>query len=635
MSGIWGYISLRKEEPKVNLLRAWNKAYGSVEQFSCSGGWGLGFFYDEMSSVENAMQKLDITSNICGVSDSLIYNRSNLDKMGILNFLSDSDFLLRYIETEGVKELKRVNGDFSGAIVNHEKNQLLLFRDHVGVRPLYYWYTNEMVIFSSDIRGLIALDEVDKSVCEASLYETACGIRLVRTEETEFEHIFCVPPGGYVSFSVFDGKIKIKKDTYWKLEKKRIPKMSRSDYAKKLRELITESIQRRLDVFPGIVGSELSGGLDSSVISILINRLGREGVYYSWSVSPEELPYVKGDERLGIKAVCEKEGISCIYKKMESEGLSGKESILAQKMDNIGLNSYEKDGLLLGYVMPTYFNTPTLTSASYSIGKNGARCIFTGHGGDEGVSHRSNPFEMLYNGEIYHFLRHNWSLSHGKKHRISKTFRYVVNEISYGLKQMFGPVKNPLSPTGILSVDFEKRGRKFPLNRGIFAFDPIKYIRGGGSGNRLDNTSLQGAYSNIRYVFPFLDKEVLEYAVSIPRYTFHKKSINRFVYREAFKDILPKSILTCFVKEDVSEMSLETESDEEKNQQLKDELEFSLKYIDLPFWKNYLNMEEILKWTQRDFSSDEERESAMELAIFLSYCSRINNMIKKCPLAKI
>lgn len=80
----------------------------------------------------------------------------------------------------------------------------------------------------------------------------------------------------------------------------------------RLRELITDSVKRRLDVFPDIIGAELSGGLDSGVIDILINRLGREAVYYSWSFSPQDLPDVPNDERQVIADICEQENIICI-----------------------------------------------------------------------------------------------------------------------------------------------------------------------------------------------------------------------------------------------------------------------------------------------------------------------------------
>ena len=64
-----------------------------------------------------------------------------------------------------------------------------------------------------------------------------------------------------------------------------------------------------------------------------------------------------------------------------------------------------------------------------------------------------------------------------------------------------------------------------------FSYDPVSYIHQGGSRNRLDNVALYGAYNGVRYLIPYLDYRVIDYAVSIPRYQYLRGRRNRFVFR--------------------------------------------------------------------------------------------------------
>ena len=84
---------------------------------------------------------------------------------------------------------------------------------------------------------------------------------------------------------------------------------------------------------------------------------------------------------------------------------------------------------LSGQALPPYINALTISETSEFINKSGAKVVFTGHGGDEGISHRCNVYEMFYYTEYYHFFRYMWSLSHGQKGRIFKTLKSSYEKI--------------------------------------------------------------------------------------------------------------------------------------------------------------------------------------------------------------
>ena len=108
----------------------------------------------------------------------------------------------------------------------------------------------------------------------------------------------------------------------------------------------------------------------------------------------------------------------------------------------------------------------------------------------------------------------------------------------------------------LLRNDFcEKYGTEYlPLR--YFVYDPISYINHGGSRLRLDNAAVLGAYSGCRYIFPYMDYRVMDFAVSIPRYQYLRGRKNRYIFRESFKDIMPLSLYRQKCKEDVSNRNI-------------------------------------------------------------------------------
>ena len=253
-------------------------------------------FKDYSSGSQSFLSKKD---EKVGVSDCLIFS-------DVPDSASDENFIFTSICNNGIDTLNTINGDFAGAIWDSVNNELLLYRDHLGVRPLFYYLSNERVIFSSDIRGLTSLDYVDTTIDENWVFYNVVNVELPSTTDTEYLHVKCVPPGGYVKFSFANGSIRMQSGNYWIPGSKKIRMKGREAYAKELRRLVDDAVKIRANATNLRVGAELSGGLDSGVISLVLANMNKECFYYSWSPSPEDLPYAKGDERLIINDICDK-----------------------------------------------------------------------------------------------------------------------------------------------------------------------------------------------------------------------------------------------------------------------------------------------------------------------------------------
>ncbi len=631
MSGIYGFVQTAAATVEAGLamkrMQRWNRAYGrDREEVYAEEGFGVGCACEKLSADRTESSPVLRENGMYAVLDALLYNREELEKKcGTEKKLSDEELLLSYIGCCGADALCGVNGDFAGAVYDEQEGSLLLFRDHMGVRPLYYFVSETAVFFSTDLRGLLAVEQVDAALNEEWIYKNVGGFITVNSENTEFAHIFCVPPGGYLKLL---GKTCIQiteKKRYWQAGNRKLRFSSEAEYRGKLRELVTDAVKRRLDAVSGMVGAELSGGLDSGVIDILIHRLGRECVYFSWSPSPEEVPYAKEDERLVIADICRQEGITCRFGKRHLD--VGMESSIAEgtRLAMPDLNPEEPPAMR--YALPPYINALTICEAAQDIRKNGAKVVFTGHGGDEGVSHRCNPYELFYHHEYYHFFRLMWSGAYQKKPRVFYALKNCRKTLKTARKELKEPFRTPFGVPEFLNKEFAKgfSEKKMPVL--TFAYDAKKYVADGYSRSRLDNVALLGAYCGVRYLVPYLDYRVIDFAVSIPRHLYMRRDRNRYIFREAFRDIMPESLYSLRGKEDNSKKNMEKNPDwyEEFAKRKED----TVKKLDRAFWEKYLDYEQIDAWLQRGKPSEEEcfHEKAILQSLFS--CALLQNLAEK------
>lgn len=627
MSGIYGGWMPKEHvsqyDKDINRLLLWNKAYGEEgEECFVSNDLCLGCFLEKLSLSAEKTSPVIKKNGKYAVVDAVIYNREELIEKGQFDSsLADEELLFLYIEKFGMQELHNINGDFCGAVMDAPGKKITLFRDHMGIRPLFYYADDERVVFSTDIRGLLSMELVDDSVDEEWLCDRITNDGVMGTESTEFEYINSVKPATYIDFTWENGVIHIQKNEYWKLGHKKIKLSSEEEYIARLRELITDSLKRRLDAVSGLVGAEMSGGLDSSVIDVLIKRFERECVYFSWAASPEVLPMGEEDERLIIDSICKREGITCNYGGVKVA--INRESTIAQKMLQIGMEPYFNESTSLAYVLPPYINTLQICETALYINGRGARVVFSGHGGDEGVSHRCNPYELFHHKEYIHYLKHMWSTTKGTKNRVYRTLLRCHKNLFVSRKTLINPYLGVYGVKDILKQDFYDKYDKQKKSSLKFAYDAIGYIMDGGSRNRLDVTALLGAYSGVRYMFPYLDYRVIDYAVSIPRHMYLKNQKKRYIFREAFKDLLPETLYASESKEDKSWRSYVREPIQ--NDTYVERKKSILEKLDRQYWERYLNWEALEEWaTQAQAEVDEMRETAISRCV--SYCLQLQNV---------
>ena len=195
-----------------------------------------------------------------------IYNtkelRKNLEENGFdFSTHSDTEVLLKAYIHYGEDVVKHLNGIFAFAIWDSKKQELFFARDHFGVKPFFYTYTNNTFIFASEIKAIFKYPGIEKVLDNQGISELF-GIGPAHTPGTTiFKDIYELKPA---HFGIFN-RSGIFLQEYWKLVSKE-HKDSLGVTCDKIKYLLQDSITSQL-VSDVPICTFLSGGLDSSIIS--------------------------------------------------------------------------------------------------------------------------------------------------------------------------------------------------------------------------------------------------------------------------------------------------------------------------------------------------------------------------------
>jgi asparagine synthase (glutamine-hydrolysing) len=203
------------------------------------------------------------------VTDARIDNRPELAKQLELSasetrHMPDSLFIMKAYEKWGVECPAYLTGSFAGALWDDREQQLLLFRSHLGERPLYYYRTSDYIIFSSMPKGLFAHPQIQRRINEEYLADYMTNAPK-EAGSTLYQNIERLPQAHCL---LIQGD-RIRLHRYWQPDFSRECKFSRNeDYVDATRELLDRVIaDHSRSITP--VGVMMSGGLDSAAVAAL------------------------------------------------------------------------------------------------------------------------------------------------------------------------------------------------------------------------------------------------------------------------------------------------------------------------------------------------------------------------------
>ena len=183
---------------------------------------------------------------------------------------SDTETIVHAYEQWGDDCVHRLRGMFAFGVWDADRQRLLLARDRLGVKPLYWTHAGDRLIFASEIKAILESGFVTASVNEAALSEVL-ATRYTSGQETLFKGIYKLLPGHRLVFE--EGRAQVQQ--YWDLPldtpDPALERLGDRELVDRFRSLLQESIRLRLmaDVPLGVF---LSGGIDSAAVAALMAR---------------------------------------------------------------------------------------------------------------------------------------------------------------------------------------------------------------------------------------------------------------------------------------------------------------------------------------------------------------------------
>jgi asparagine synthase (glutamine-hydrolysing) len=290
MCGIVGVgAPLRTEKLKsvVNRMNAAIVHRGPDDEGTWAGeGFAFGMRRLSIIDLSGGHQPMwDESTGIGIVYNGEVYNyraiRLSLEQVGVhFQTTSDTEVVLKSCSLKGMKAVHDWNGMFAVACWNADERKLYLIRDRIGVKPLYYYYDGEMLIFASEIKALLASGLFRPRLNQQAIWDYLT-FRYVPSPETVWQGIWKLPPAHILEWSPNTAPSIHR---YWETDVLSLdPNEPVNQKAKQFEDLFLDCVEKRLIAADVPVGVLLSGGLDSSSIAAAAVELGHKQ-FHTFSV---------------------------------------------------------------------------------------------------------------------------------------------------------------------------------------------------------------------------------------------------------------------------------------------------------------------------------------------------------------
>ena len=217
-------------------------------------------------------------SGACITYNGETYNfrnlRSELERGGIrFDTQTDTEVVLSGYEAWGRDVLRRLRGMFAFALWDPAENRLLLARDRLGIKPLYYYRGEHCLLFASEVRALLASGLVPRRLDGTALWQYL-GYQSLPAPRTIIDGVRALEPGHWMSVGV-NGTVA--QGEYWNMlaAARRPADVSPRDARARIGALLRDSVAAHM-VSDVPVGAFLSGGIDSSAVVALMREAGHQ-----------------------------------------------------------------------------------------------------------------------------------------------------------------------------------------------------------------------------------------------------------------------------------------------------------------------------------------------------------------------
>ncbi len=549
MCGITGYISNETLNTQAMLHSLQHRGPNH------HAGYNDHFNNSEIFLGHTRLSILDLSNNgnqpmfsedkqIVIVFNGEIYNFEELKqtyfKQDYFHSKTDTEVVLKLYQKFGIQFINQLNGDFAISIYDKHLQKLFLIKDHVGVKPLYYYTNGSKFIFGSEIKSIIA-SGIKTSLADDELLNYFV-FKYTPKNNTLYKNIYRVAPGSYLEYDLT--KHLFETQRYWKLEKNNTySNLSYHDAKDVLYTLVENSTKSRL-ISDVPIGNFLSGGLDSSIIAYFIKN--RHDIQH----------YCARKSEIDLK----KEGTTSDYyyadklaKEWHLKLLEANISSEEANIDLIKKTLYFSDDLIAdGSQIPSYLITKEASQTSKVILSGmGADELFLGYAGHMLTLLSENVMAKMPFGLSGLLYKQAAKVNQGKGkflayrryiHKIGKYGNYP--NYRYGILNLVGDFENSCSVYSGNRTNLESMlSAYFPENEDVFdsltRFEIENVLV-----KNLHYTDRTSMANSVECRVPFLDKHIVEFAYSIQRsYKLSNTGTSKRILKDAFKQQLPNYII--------------------------------------------------------------------------------------------
>lgn len=516
-------------------LNHWNADDKGIWQSEQVGMGHLMLWNTPESLQEKPPYQSPYSKNVIVADARIDYRDELIAKFGIMpDSLTDSALILAAYEKWGEGCVKHLYGDFAFVIWDARKQQLFCARDQIGVRPFFYYHDEHCFVWASEMKGIFE-HLGGKPAYDPHYIKMVLHLARNENHATPYTSIKMLRPGHYMTLS--NNQLDIRQ--YWDLDIHRtVTEKTDQDYFERVRSLFYDAIQQRMrTAFP--LGSQLSGGLDSSGIAAIAHRFSkqRNSKFYSFTYVTTDAYKKMGkfDEREDAQKVIKHIGIENPVFIASSSGLSYME-YLERELAIV-------DGPYQGLLAFMMFDLGIETQS------RNIRTVLSGHNGDLIVTAKAKGYIA----------------EHIKKHRYGAAIRAIQSQhignpifnIFRFLKQTavayfgeylpvhYGKKRITLKDQFVSSKIIEQKKQRVRIMR--YPSDVRKYQykvfhwAGGNSRCFIENIMMKPVKAEMTY--PMFDVKLIEYCLALPVHLKVRDGVNRYFYRRMMEDILPNDIL--------------------------------------------------------------------------------------------
>lgn len=544
MCGIAGFISQKYTREELSTATHCIQHRGPDGEglfFETKNGWNTGLGHRRLSIIDLSNAADQPMQSHCGrytmIFNGEIYNYKEIrdTKFAGVSWRSsgDTEVVLESFAKYGAECFQWLNGMFALAIWDAKLNRLTLARDHIGIKPLFYYYDGKELIFSSELKAITTIRQglsINQAVIPAFLH-----IGYIPHPHTIYQDVNKLSAGSYMEISATgSGKLYAEEHSFWKIQDNIGQKVICDETVakKQLNFLLADAVKKQL-VSDVPIGTFLSGGTDSSIVTAIASKVS-PGKINSYSIAVKdgkvnEAPYAAAVARhLGTNhhelPITQKEILEMVpeFMKVYDEPFSDSSAFPTMLVSKLARQN-----------------------VTVALSGDGGDELFWGYGSYLWAKRLKNPMlkflsPVIYTGAQFLSSRYQRAGKLFEPHNPDyfKSQLFSQDQYFFSEKELRSLLVDPL--IDFSSINRSYSGRKLTVQEQMSFWDIENYLK--------DDLLVKVDRASMKYSLetrvPLLDYRIVEFALNLsPALKISRDGTMKYLLKQVLYDYVPKQLL--------------------------------------------------------------------------------------------